>query len=78
MTKDEFNAQCKALCPHCLAGEVVRYRVDSKEFVHDFSFGGDKAGTPFGRRQMGHGICQAHAFRSEWKDKLDAPSSHLE
>jgi hypothetical protein len=70
VTQAEFDAQCKALCPHCAAGEVVRVRSDTNEWVHDFSFGGDKAGTPFGRRQLGHGICQAHAFRTENKDKI--------
>ena len=46
------------------AGEPVRYRNDSKEFVHDFSFGAP-ADTPFGRRHMGHSICGAHDLRTQ-------------
>ena len=64
MTKDELEAKCKELCPHCKAGEPVRQREDTREFVHDFSFGAPE-GTPLGRRQMGHGICGAHDLRTQ-------------
>ena len=64
MTRDEFNAKCKDLCLHCAAGAVVRQRTDTREWVHDFA-SGDLADKPFGRRQIGHGICQAHQFRTE-------------
>lgn len=59
---NEFAEKCKELCPHCKAGERVRLRTDSLEWVHDFSFGtiDPKTGRPTG---MGHGLCQAHEFR---------------
>ena len=61
-TQPTFDEQCKALCPHCAAGEVVRLRTDTNEWVHDWSFGGKdpKTGTPVGR---GHGICLANEIR---------------
>ena len=62
MTQAEFDAECKKLCPHCEAGEKIRWRDNTKEWVHDFSFGG--IDPKLGRRSgMGHSICQAHAFR---------------
>ena len=64
MTSEEFDAECKKLCPHCKAGEPVRRRLDTFEWCHDFSFGAPE-GTPFGRSQMGHGICGAHDLRTQ-------------
>lgn len=62
MIPDEFDAKCKALCPHCAAGAVLRQREDTLEWVHDFAFGAidPKLGRPAG---IGHGICLAHEFR---------------
>ncbi len=64
MSPEEFAAKCKELCPHCAAGEKVRQREDTAEFVHDFSFGAvdPLLGRP---RGMGHSICQAHEFRKQ-------------
>lgn len=69
MTSEEFDIKCKELCPHCAAGEVARLRTDSNEWAHDFSFGNKdpKTGRSFGQ---GHGICQAHDFRTQNKDQL--------
>ena len=70
MTPAEFKINCNNLCPHCAAGEAVRQREDTNEYVHDFSFGEPDA--KIGRRVgIGHGICRAHAFRLEWTGKLD-------
>jgi hypothetical protein len=62
MSTEEFEAQCKDLCPRCANGDPVRLRTDSGEWVHDWSFGGTdpKTGLMVGR---GHGVCQADAFR---------------
>lgn len=69
MTPVEFESKCKELCPHCKAGEAVRQRTDTIEFVHDLSFG--TADLKIGRRVgMGHSICSAHDFRSEWAGKI--------
>jgi hypothetical protein len=64
MIPEELEAKCKELCPHCKAGEPVRRRLDTFEWVHDFSFGAPEV-TPFGRRQQGHSICDAHELRTQ-------------
>ena len=70
MTPLEFETKCKDICPHCAAGETVRFREDTKEFVHDWSFGA--VDLKIGRRVgMGHGICQAHDLRMKGKDSVD-------
>ena len=58
------------MCPRCLAGDPVRLRTDSNEWVHDWAFGGvdPKTGKLIGR---GHGICAADKFRKDWEGKLD-------
>ena len=64
MTPTEFDAECKNLCPHCAAGEPVRQRDDTKEWVHDFSFGAVDPNT--GRKSgIGHSLCAAHEFRKQ-------------
>lgn len=69
MTRTELENQCKDICPHCKAGEAVRLRIDTFEFVHDFSFGDPD--PKLGRRAgFGHGICHAHDLRKEWEGKL--------
>jgi hypothetical protein len=62
VTEAEFDAECKKLCPHCAAGENLRWRESTSENVHDFSFGpkDPKLGRSLG---MGHSLCQAHAYR---------------
>lgn len=35
MTREEFNAECCRLCPHCRGGHAPRYRPETREFVHD-------------------------------------------
>ena len=39
MTQAEFDAECRKLCAHCAANEKVRWRDNTREFVHDFAFG---------------------------------------
>jgi hypothetical protein len=70
MTKVEFDIHCKELCPRCAAGDPIRQRGDSYEWVHDFAFGpvNRMLGRPSG---MGHGLCSAHQFRTEWASKID-------
>lgn len=69
MMNDEFEAKCREICLHCAAGEPVRQRTDTGEFVHDFSFGG--VDPKIGRRTgMGHSICSAHDLRTQWEGKL--------
>ncbi len=69
MTQAEFDAKCRELCPHCAAGEPVRQRLDTDEFVHDFSFG--EVDPKINRRiGIGHSICSAHEFRMQNKDQV--------
>jgi hypothetical protein len=64
MTSEELEAKCKELCPHCKAGEPVRRRLDTFEWVHDFSFGSVDPNT--GRKSgFGHSICGAHDLRKQ-------------
>ena len=63
MMPTEFEAKCKELCSHCAAGEGVRRRLDTFEWVHDFSFGAVDQNTGL-KRGVGHGICGAHEFRT--------------
>jgi hypothetical protein len=70
MTEFEFESKCKDLCVHCAAGEIVRFREDTREFVHDWSFGAVDPKT--GRKSgFGHGICGAHALRLKGKDHIE-------
>lgn len=59
-----FDEQCKALCPRCASGDPLRFRDDTKEFIHDWSFGGTdpKTGKLLGR---GQGICLANDLRKQ-------------
>lgn len=63
MSTEEFEQKCKELCPNCAAGVTVRQREDTKEWIHDWAFGGTdpKTGRLTG---IGHGICGAHDFRT--------------
>ena len=70
MTLLEFETKCRDLCPHCAAGEHVRFRTDTNEHVHDWSFG--TVDPKIGRRTgIGHGICLAHELRLKQKDLVD-------
>ena len=69
MTQAEFDAECRKLCAHCAANEKVRWRDNTREFVHDFAFG--NVDPKIGRRVgMGHTICGAHAYREKYKDQV--------
>jgi hypothetical protein len=50
MSTDELKAGSPAAggCPHCDAGNVARFRTDTREWVHDF----------VGRASVSHTICQ--------------------
>ena len=64
MSTDQFQAQCQQACPRCAAGDPVRLRADTGEWVHDWSFGGTdpKTGRLLGN---GHGICLANDLRKQ-------------
>jgi hypothetical protein len=69
VTRQELQTECAKLCPRCASGDPLRRRTDSLEFVHDWNFG--MADSKTGRKSgFGHGICQAHALRTEWEGKL--------
>lgn len=55
MTREEFDQSVKEICPNCAAGIPVRFREDSKEWVHDRAVG---RGALFA-----HSLCVAHYFR---------------
>ena len=61
MSQSDFDRQCGELCKACRDGVAVRFRDDTKEFVHDTSV--EIPGT-LGKR-MGHMFCTASDFRKE-------------
>ena len=61
MTPENFEQFCKDICPHCASGAPVRWRDDSKEWVHDTTI--TIPGT-LGKRQ-GHAFCLASNFRNK-------------
>lgn len=61
MSQSDFDAKCGELCETCRKGVAVRFRDDTKEFVHDSAV--PIPGT-LGFR-MGHFYCTASDFRKE-------------
>lgn len=65
----DFERLCQTQCERCAAGDPLRQREDTHEYVHDWAFG--LVDPRLGRRPgMGHSICQAHALRLERSDRL--------
>lgn len=65
MTRDEFDAICRDICPHCKAENIPRQREDTKEWVHDFI----REMSPVAK-QFSHLFCLASHFRAKWEAKL--------
>lgn len=57
MTRQDFDDKCAELCKTCAAGIAVRYRSDTREYVHDVTA---RVGPG---TQFSHSLCQANAFR---------------
>ena len=58
MTRDEFEAEIKKQCAYCARGAPVRYRPETREYVHD-----NRAGIGFSIT-----ICRANMFRNEHEE----------
>jgi len=56
MTSEEFESQCRVLCPLCAQGRPVRYRPETRETVHDDRFGVGGISIT---------LCRANDFRNE-------------
>ena len=58
MTRAEFHEQCCRLCPLCFNDTQLRYRPETREWVHD------------SRSQASFSItiCRANAFRNEHEE----------
>lgn len=50
-----FEATCRAVCPNCAAGKAVRFRPETREWVHDLSAG---------RGLFSHTLCMATHLRN--------------
>lgn len=50
MTKSDFEEIVKLVCPHCRAGLVAKFRIDTNEWVHTTA--------------SSHTICWASGFRT--------------
>lgn len=57
MTEKEYREAISAVCPHCRAGQVSRYRPETNEWVHDIAVTTTRGG-------MSHTICWASGFRT--------------
>ena len=59
MTRDEFEQECRKLCPLCASGTQLRYRPETREFVHD------------SRSQASFSItiCRANKFRNDHENE---------
>ena len=62
VTQDELEQMYMLVCPTCAAGQVVRQRTDTKEWVHDVV----TKTMPGGRlvTTVAHGICGANGLRN--------------
>lgn len=73
-----FEAVCAACCPHCAAGSTVRYRSETREWVHDYVARDHAIDTPDLARQGGplrlmpgtvaHTLCQVTDLRNASPD----------
>jgi hypothetical protein len=57
LTEDEFVEAVNGTCKHCAAGSPVRYRTETKEYVHDW------VGERGAARTMSHAFCLATGLR---------------
>lgn len=58
MTSEQFIQTCRDVCPHCKADVIVRWRDDSREYVHDIYRG----------TAVTHAFCLASHFRIKYKE----------
>ena len=54
LTPDEFEEVCGLVCPHCRAGQPIRKRDDTGEYVHDAILNTSHA----------HALCWANGLRT--------------
>ena len=52
-TSDEFEDACRKTCPRCADGSALRWRPETKEWVHDSG----------GRASFSHSYCLATGLR---------------
>jgi hypothetical protein len=58
----DFGDLCRTICPRCARNVAVRYRSDSREYVHD-----EKQGTA-----TFHSLCLANGLWLKYQDLKDA------
>lgn len=61
LTDEEFEALAKENCPYCKRGIAIRYRTDTREFVHD-----NIKGASFS-----HSLCLSNGMRKARKTQVD-------
>jgi hypothetical protein len=59
----EFTGLCRTICPHCDKGIAVRYRPETREFVHDIH-------KP---NSFTHTLCLANGLRLKYQDRNGQP-----
>lgn len=60
----DFGELCRVVCPHCAKGVEVRYRPETREFVHDIN-----KGTSFS-----HTLCLANGLWLKYQDRSSGKS----
>jgi len=55
----DFGDLCRTVCPNCAQGVEVRYRPETREYVHDVRRG----------NSVSHGLCLANGLWKKYQDK---------
>lgn len=58
LSRVDFEAIVRIVCPHCRAGDPPRKRASTGEFVHTTNRAGPRGGN------FSHTICWAHGLRA--------------
>lgn len=59
-SKDELEQVCKEICPACAAGNTIRQRTDTLEWIHTFTNQGGFSSA----------FCLASNYRNKYKDRF--------
>ena len=61
LNKAEYEELCRANCPYCRAGNEVKFRKDTSEFIHDH----------VGKGTWSHTLCLSNGLRNEMMKQFD-------
>lgn len=58
LSREDFEAICLIVCPHCASGDRAQFRASTREWVHSTHRVTRMGGS------FSHGICWAHGLRN--------------